>query len=77
MPGAEFRHKKDTKVTLTFSNPVNFNTKIQFTQVEGNAGEHVTAKVFVIESLTGYYWERWLVTTENFDWLLLGTLTRY
>jgi len=58
VPGAEFRHKKDTKVTLTFSNPVNFNTKIQFTQVEGNAGEHVTAKVFVIESLTGYYWER-------------------
>ncbi|XP_052765849.1 dynactin subunit 4-like isoform X2 [Mya arenaria] len=47
VPGAEFRHKKDTKVTLTFTNPVNTNTKIQFLQVEGNAGEEVTAKIDV------------------------------
>lgn len=51
VPGPEFRYKKDTKVTVTFSNPVNFSTKIQFAQVEGNAGEQVTAKVCEISGV--------------------------
>ncbi|KAH3871338.1 hypothetical protein DPMN_034536 [Dreissena polymorpha] len=45
MPGAEFHPKKETKVILTFTNPVTMNTKIQFQQAEGNFGEHVTAKI--------------------------------
>ena len=35
--------KKDTKVTLTFSNPAAYNVKLQLPQVEGNEGETVTA----------------------------------
>ena len=43
----ELRFKKDTKVTLTFSNPAAYNVKLQLLQVEGNEGETVTAKVSV------------------------------
>ncbi|XP_053388913.1 dynactin subunit 4-like [Mercenaria mercenaria] len=43
-PG-ELKFKKDTKVVLTFSNPANTNTKIQFLQAEAAEGESVTAKI--------------------------------
>ena len=43
--GCGLRFKKDTKVTLTFSNPAAYNVKLQLLQVEGNEGETVTAKV--------------------------------
>ncbi|KAL4239587.1 Dynactin subunit 4 [Mactra antiquata] len=45
VPPGELKYKKDTKIVLTFSNPVNTNTKIQFIQAEGNEGEKVTAKI--------------------------------
>ena len=43
--GVDF--KKDTKVTLTFSNPAAYNIRLQLLQVEGKIGESVTAKVSV------------------------------
>ena len=49
-PG-ELKVKKDTKVVLTFSNPANTNTKIQFLQAEPCEGESVTAKVYWINIL--------------------------
>ena len=45
MQPPELRFKKDTKVTLTFSNPAAYNIKIQLVQADGNEGETVTAKV--------------------------------
>ena len=45
MQPPEMKFKKDTKVTLTFSNPATYNMKFLLLQAEGNEGETVTAKV--------------------------------
>lgn len=45
MQPPELRYKKDTKVTLTFSNPATYMLKFQLIQAEGNKGESVTAKI--------------------------------
>jgi hypothetical protein len=50
LPG-ELKFKKDTKVVLTFSNPANTNTKIQFLQAEPSECESGTAKVRLLSML--------------------------
>jgi hypothetical protein len=51
MQPGELKFKKDTKVVLTFTNPANTNTKIQFLQAEPIEGESGTAKVSLISML--------------------------
>ena len=50
MQPPELRYKKDTKVTLTFSNPATYIMKFQLIQAEGKEGESVTAKVTLLFS---------------------------